>query len=701
MVGALDIRYPRTGTIFPPEIPPPTFLWKDASPEAEIWLVAAALPGREEPVCALTRQQEWRPESELWSLIKRHSQAGEARITVVGAARASPTKALSSSSTVIHTSRDEVGAPIFFRDVPLPFIRAVNNPESIRWRLGDIASEKPPPVLLDDLPVCGNCHSFSRDGKVLGMDIDYANDKGSYAIAAVEKETVLARENIITWSNYRREEEPLTFGLLSQVSPDGRYAISTVMDRSVFVPKEDLMYSQLFFPVKGILAVYDRETKKFWALPGADDPQLVQSNANWSPDGKYIVFARATAAKIAGAERLKGVLLPEHLVTDFIEGRRGFQFDLYRVPFNDGKGGKPAPVPGASDNGMSNYFPRVSPDGKWIVFTRAKNFMLLQPDSKLFIMPAEGGSPREMTCNTSNMNSWHSWSPNGKWLVFASKVRGPYTQLFLTHIDGQGRDSPPVLLEHFDLGRRAANIPEFVNIRPTAMARIAESFLDDANLFRQAEQLVNYFGMHAKSIKYYRRALKLNPENVTARVHLGIALASIGQMRSAEQEFLKALKQDSTHREALNNLASVYARTRRPDEAIEIYRKLLAFQPDNASAHLSLGWTYFTTGKIDEAEERFREVLRLDKNSPRAHLNLGRIAEMRGREEDAAKRYRAALEYVPEMTEEHLHVARALLERKELREPISRLLEQIVKEKPKYWPARELLNATTGRRGNP
>src|ERR1039457_3656587 len=37
-----------------------------------------------------------------------------------------------------------------------------------------------------------------------------------------------------------------------------------------------------------------------------------------------------------------------------------------------------------------------------------------------------GGRARRMRCNTSRMNSWHSFSPNGRWLVFSSKSRSPY-----------------------------------------------------------------------------------------------------------------------------------------------------------------------------------------------------------------------------------------------------------------------------------
>ncbi|HWH68528.1 MAG TPA: hypothetical protein VNT26_04045, partial [Candidatus Sulfotelmatobacter sp.] len=286
---ALTIRYPQNQTVFPPEIVPCTFEWQESSTPSDTWLILFEFAGVTGRRAFLSHEPKWTPAREDWEKIKQQSREQPARVTVLGFQRATPAAILSRGQISISTSKDPVGAPLFYREVNLPFREAVKDPTRIRWRFGTIDSVQPPPVVLEHLPVCGNCHSFSQDGRMLGMDVDYANNKGSYVLTPVAKEMTLASSDILTWSDFQRAPGEETFGFLSQVSPDGQAAISTVKDKSVFVAKPELAFSQLFFPIQGILAVYRKNTRTFAALPGADDPEYVQSNPTWSPDGQYIV----------------------------------------------------------------------------------------------------------------------------------------------------------------------------------------------------------------------------------------------------------------------------------------------------------------------------------------------------------------------------------------------------------------------------
>jgi tetratricopeptide (TPR) repeat protein len=191
---------------------------------------------------------------------------------------------------------------------------------------------------------------------------------------------------------------------------------------------------------------------------------------------------------------------------------------------------------------MSNFFAKVSPDGKWIVFTQAESFMLLMPDSKLYIMPASGGTPKLMNCNTINMNSWHSWSPNGKWLVFASKRNGPFTQLWLTHIDKDGNDSPPVLLENFSFDERACNIPEFVNIKGGKRFKMHEKFLESDYYGLQIGKSKINQGDFATAVKELTATLKIDPNNYDIYNMRAIAYSELKKYPEAIADFTKCIE---------------------------------------------------------------------------------------------------------------------------------------------------------------
>lgn len=636
--GNLTITYPLNGTLFPPEFASPTFKWHDKNKEAGTWLVIVSPEGSKELFSEITKEQKWKPAADKWAAMKRNSSGKDLKVTILGlkSSGGASNTILSGAGVTIRTSKDEVGGLIFYRSLPLPFAFARANLETVHWCLGDVSSEKLSPIVLKDMPVCGNCHSFTPNGQTLAMDVDAMDDKGAYIITPVKKNTVFDHDNIITWSDYQQGEP--TMGLLSQISPDGRYVVSTLKDAEIFVALEDIEYSNFFFPIKGILVVHDRVEDTFRALPGADDPNFIQSNPHWSTDGKYIIFTRARTVNrdesgISFATIVKEKNKFVKFLDDLKKRKRRLYYDLYRVPFNNGKGGKAEPVPWASHNDMSNFFARYSPDGKWIVFTRAKNFMLLQPDSKLYIMPADGsGKPRKMKCNTSNMNSWHSWSPNSKWLVFSSKEKGPYTQLFLTHIDEKGNDTPPVLLENFRHPKRAANIPEFVNIRAGEMLRIVPKFLanDSFTSYRNG-RLKAVTGNYKEAIELYNKAIKQKADFYAAYTSRGDAKRALGDLKGALEDYNTAIKINPNAFRAYCSRGDAKIQLKDLRGALADLNKSIAINNKYTGSFISRADVKAITGDHAGAAKDYTKAIELDSDALAA-FNKRALARMRLRD---------------------------------------------------------------------
>jgi Flp pilus assembly protein TadD len=310
------------------------------------------------------------------------------------------------------------------------------------------------------------------------------------------------------------------------------------------------------------------------------------------------------------------------------------RYDLYRIPFNNGAGGRAEPIAGASANGRSNSFPKVSPDGKWIVWVQSRNGQLMRPDSTLWIVPAGGGQARRMNCNTPLMNSWHSFSPNGRWMVFSSKSSSPYTQMFLTHIDDNGNDTPAILIENATAANRAVNIPEFVNIAPDGLLAMDAPATDYYRVVDTASALASQ-GKRAEAVAEWRKALELAPSEALAHNNLAIALVETGGIEEAMAHYRKALELSPEYPEAHNNLGEALIRSQRHPEAIEQFRKALELNPDYASAHSNLGAALAQTGRMAEALPHFEKSAELKPDDADIRNNLAVTLALTGRVKDA------------------------------------------------------------------
>jgi tetratricopeptide (TPR) repeat protein len=699
---ALIIDTPTNNTIYPPDIIPPQFAWRDNNPAATIWQIEIAfgehrrsikiwsngermqlapvdssLVGYVPPT--LTAEQAaahtWRPDTKTWEEIKQHSVESPVTVTIAGYASQKDHAPLSHADAVFQTSKDPVGAPIFYRDVPLipPDLSATQRgvikplPDSvlpkIKWELRYI-NQPQSKVVMTGLPTCGNCHSFSRDGSTLGIDVDGpANDKGLYALIPVKKISTISNDYLIHWSAFSEEHAQKRFGFMSQVSPDGKFVVNSidvphangvrVLDRlyNGFYP--DYGFGQVFYPTRGVLAWYSKDTGKLNPLPGADDPNFVQTSAFWSPDGKWLVFSRATARDPYPPGYKRSLYANDPNETQI-------QYDLYRIPFNDGKGGTPERIVGASENGMSNNFPKVSPDGKWIVFVQCKNGLLMRPDSKLYIVPFEGGVARPLQSNLAVMNSWHTFSPNGHWLAFSSKTPSLYTHLYLTHIDEQGNASPPIVVENATASNRAVNIPEFVALGPEGLDHIDTPAIDFYREFDAAQQLQDTH-KYSEAIPGWRVAAAKDPTDARPYNNLGVALAATGKTDEAIEEYKKSLALNDDSSQTHNNLGSALAEAGKLDEARSEIQKAIELNPDNGSAHINMGHILEVMGgHRQDAIDELTKGIELAPKSSDGHNIYGVILARMGKLDEAISELQKAVDLAPQSAECLYNLGRAL-----------------------------------------
>ena len=462
---------PVEGSLYPPDLASPAFLWYCSELEPQAWLLRFAAARGD--LFVIVNRPWWVPTQEQWELLKQLSGYETVGLDAYGIGGWRMRSVIAAGRTAFSISPDPVESPLAFIRKPLPFSRARENPQQSRLLLADLGSYGHPKTLLEKQGACFNCHGFAARKNVFGMDLDASGDKGGYILKAIRPGANRVTDaDIISWNDIPAPAPAeVNMGLFARLSPDGRFVAATVGESSVFVMIDDLYFSQLFFPASGRIACFDLNTRKMFLLPGADLPGFIQTGPEWSPDGRFVYFARAPLSR-----ELLDAVLSGQVKNESSRQRIGalnqkypIRFDIWRVPFNAGSGGEAVPVEGASANGMSNYFPRVSPDGKWIVFTQSPTGMVLQPGSRLRIVAAAGGSSRELGCKTTVMNSWHSWSPNGKWLAYASKVQSPFTEIFLTHIDASGRASPGIRLFRLSASRAAAMVPEFAGPGPMSL----------------------------------------------------------------------------------------------------------------------------------------------------------------------------------------------------------------------------------------
>jgi len=164
-------------------------------------------------------------------------------------------------------------------------------------------------------------------------------------------------------------------------------------------------------------------------------PDRMETFPEFSPDGRYLYFSSAPQVPVERYREVRG--------------------DLMRISYDAGtqKWGELETVLSAADVNGSISQPRFSPDGRFLLFNVSEYsvFPIHQAKCDLYLMDMQAGQYRRLDISSARCDAWHSWSSNGRWLVFSSKrMDGRFARPFISFIDAAGKASKPFVLPQKD-----------------------------------------------------------------------------------------------------------------------------------------------------------------------------------------------------------------------------------------------------------
>ena len=290
---------------------------------------------------------------------------------------------------------------------------------------------------------CINCHSFpNRDAEKMVLHMRGRNG-GTY----------LFQSGDITKLNGKVSDKIPSL-VYPSWHPSGDFiAFSTNQTRQAFHFNDANRIEVMDY--SSDLLLYDVKKNEVLTFPQLFSDMAFETFPHFSPDGKTLYFCSSDKQK-----------MPE----DFQE----VKYSLCSIPFDPDTrtfGNQVDTLYSARQNGKSVSFPRVSPDGKFLVFTLLDygNFSIWHKEADLYLANLQDGTIVPLdAANSEHVESYHSWSSNSRWLVYSSRrIDGLYTHPHLIHIDAEGKAEKPFILPQKDASFYANfmssfNIPEFV-----------------------------------------------------------------------------------------------------------------------------------------------------------------------------------------------------------------------------------------------
>jgi hypothetical protein len=299
---------------------------------------------------------------------------------------------------------------------------------------------------------CLNCHTFlNNTPKVMSLGIRSATYGSSTLLASNRKVYKIgAKWSYTSWH------------------PSGRLAAYSMNNVQQFFHKTTKEIRDVV-DLDSAICYYTVDSQKIKTVASISEKDRLETYPTWSPDGKYLYYC---SAPILWTDRNQ--IPPEHY--DEVK------YDLMRVSYDveSDEWGQPETVLSAKETGLSILCPRVSPDGRFLVFCMCEYgcFPVYQPSSDLYMMDLQTGKYNKLSINSEYSESWHSFSSNSRWLAFSSKrPNGQFTRTYFSYIDRDGNVYKPIIVPqkdpaYYDSLLQTYSVPELIT-RPVEVSKVA------------------------------------------------------------------------------------------------------------------------------------------------------------------------------------------------------------------------------------
>ena len=268
---------------------------------------------------------------------------------------------------------------------------------------------------------CVNCHTFVNNSPK-SMTFGFRGRFGS--------DTIMVRDGTA-------KKLGAKFGYTT-IHPSGKLVTCSINKVHQFFHNGGGMEVRDVVDLDSYITSYDIDKKVAKTTSGLSKKQRLETYPTWSPNGKYLYFCAST---LLWTDREK--VPPDNY--------KKLKYDLMRISYDlqTDKWGSPEMVLSSEKTGLSILLPRISPDGRFLVFSMCEYgcFPIYQPSSDLYMMDLATREYTKLDINSEFSESWHSFSSNGRWLVFSSKRRGGlFTRSFISYVDSQGKVHKPFIL---------------------------------------------------------------------------------------------------------------------------------------------------------------------------------------------------------------------------------------------------------------